>query len=125
MLKDRPSSAIVAASDLDRARKFYTETLGLESAGGAEEGVLAYRTGDTRLIVYQSEFAGTNKANAAVWDAGEDFDAIVAQLRGQGVAFEEYPDLGMTIERGVHSAGSFRGIWFKDPDGNVLHVASM
>ena len=60
MLNDRNSSAIVAVSDLDRARAFYEDTLGLTRAPGEEEkGVLGFRTGDTGLIVYQSDYAGT------------------------------------------------------------------
>ena len=125
LLKDRPSSAIVAVRDLDRARDFYVETLGLEPAGGSEEGVLTFRTGDTQLVVYKSEFAGTNKANAVVWNAGEDFNAVADQLREHGVAFEVYPDLGMEIVDGIHRSGGFKGVWFKDPDGNILHVANM
>lgn len=125
MLKDHDSSAIVAVSDLDRARKFYTDTLGLEPERGSEQDVLTFRTGDTQLIVYKSEFAGTNKANAVVWNAGGDFDEIAVQLREQGVAFEEYPDLGMDISGGVHRSGDFKGIWFKDPDGNILHIGNM
>src|SRR5687768_11701927 len=95
LLKDKPSSAILAVSDLGRARKFYADTLGLEPEGGGEQDVLTFRTGATKLVVYESEFAGTNKANAVVWTAGEDFDAIAGQLKEQGVRFEEYPDLGM------------------------------
>ena len=125
LLTDKPSSAILAVSDLDRARDFYAETLGLEAESGSEQDVLTFRTGDTRLVVYQSEFAGTNKANAVVWTAGEDFDAIAGQLKEQGVRFEEYPDLGMEISGGIHRAGDFKGLWFKDPDGNVLHIANM
>ena len=125
LLKDKPSSAIIAVSDIDRARDFYVETLGLEREGAAEEDMLTFRTGDTRLILYKSEFAGSNKANAVVWNAGGDFDTVADQLREQGVTFEEYPDLGMEIERGVHRAGGFKGVWFKDPDGNVLHVTNM
>jgi catechol 2,3-dioxygenase-like lactoylglutathione lyase family enzyme len=124
LLRNRPSSAIVAVSDLARARQFYGETLGLEAASDDAE-MLTYRTGDTQLIVYPSEFAGTNKANAVVWDGGEAFDAIADQLRERGVAFEEYPELGMEIAGGVHRAEGFKGVWFKDPDGNVLHVVSM
>jgi catechol 2,3-dioxygenase-like lactoylglutathione lyase family enzyme len=124
LLKDKPSSAIVAVGDLDRARDFYAETLGLEPENTSEE-MLAFRTGDTQLIVYKSEFAGTNKANAVVWSAPEDFDALVDQLREQGVRFEEYPDMGMEISRGVHRSGDFKAVWFKDPDGNVLHVNNM
>jgi catechol 2,3-dioxygenase-like lactoylglutathione lyase family enzyme len=119
LLKDKPSSAIVAVSDLDRARDFYTETLGLEPEGEYEEGVL------TQLTVYESEFAGTNKANAVVWNAGKDFDEIAGQLREQGIKFEEYPDMEMDISRGVHSSGDWKGAWFKDPDGNILHIGNM
>jgi extradiol dioxygenase family protein len=125
LLKDAPSSAIVAVRDLDRAREFYAETLGLEPEAGAEEGVVTFRTGDTKLVVYESEFAGTNKANAVVWNGGADFDAIADQLRDAGVTFEAYPDLGMEVSRGVHRDGDFKGVWFKDPDGNVLHVTNM
>jgi catechol 2,3-dioxygenase-like lactoylglutathione lyase family enzyme len=125
LLKDKPSSAILAVSDLDRARDFYVDTLGLEPVDRSEEGVLTLRTGDTQLVVYESEFAGTNKANAAVFNAGRDFDEIAAQLREQGIRFEEYPDLGMDIANGIHRQGDFKGIWFKDPDGNILHIGNM
>jgi catechol 2,3-dioxygenase-like lactoylglutathione lyase family enzyme len=125
LLKDKPSSAIIAVNDLDRARKFYAETLGLEPEGGGEQDVLTLRTGDTQLIVYKSEFAGTNKANAVTWNAGGDFDEIVAQLREQGIAFEQYPDMGMEISGGVHRSGDFKTVWFKDPDGNILNIGNM
>ena len=125
LLKDTPSSAILAVGDLDRARTFYADTLGLEPAGGSEQDVLTFRTGDTQLVVYESEFAGTNKANAVVFNAGANFDAIAGQLKEQGVRFEEYPDLGMDISDGVPRRGDFKGVWFKDPDGNILHVANM
>ena len=125
LLKDKTSSAIIAVSDLDRAREFYAETLGLEPDGASEEDMLTFRTGDTQLIVYESEFAGTNKANAVVWNAGHDFDEIASQLREQGIRFEEYPDLGMDISNGIHRQGDFKGVWFKDPDGNILHIGNM
>lgn len=125
LLKERPSSAIVAVGDLDRARGFYAGTLGLDPLADHEEGVLTFRTGATELVVYESEFAGTNKANAVVWNAGDDFDAIADQLRDQGLVFEDYPELGMVILDGVHRSGDFKGLWFKDPDGNILHVANM
>ncbi len=123
-LGEKPSSAILAVSDLDRARRFYAETLGLEPTGDTEE-VLSFRTGSTTFMIYKSEFAGTNKANALVWGAGSDFDAIVAELRERDVTFEEYPEMGMTVTDGVHTAGDFKAVWFKDPDGNILHVNSM
>jgi len=121
LLKDKSSSAMVAVRDRDRARRFYSETLGLELAQERKQ-VLAFRTGETQLLVYESEYAGTNKANAVVWDAGGDFDAVVEALRAKGITFEEYPDMGMEINGGVHSSDGFKAVWFKDPDGNILHV---
>jgi extradiol dioxygenase family protein len=125
MLKDHDSSAIVAVSDLDRARHFYGNLLGLEPAGdGAEEGVLVYKTGATRLIVYHSRHAGTNRANAVVWGAGDDLDAIVTALEARGAAFEHYPDIGR-LEGNVHVVEGAKLVWLKDPDGNILHINNM
>jgi catechol 2,3-dioxygenase-like lactoylglutathione lyase family enzyme len=125
MLKDHDSSAILAVANLDRAHTFYADVLGLEPAGqGKEEGVRVYRTGATRLIVYESEFAGTNRANAVVWGVGADLDSIVAALEAKGATFEHYPDIG-TLEGNIHHAGGEKLVWLKDPDGNVLHLNSM
>jgi catechol 2,3-dioxygenase-like lactoylglutathione lyase family enzyme len=123
MFKDKPSAAIVAVRDLADARRFYADTLGLEVTLDTEE-VLTFRTGTTSLNVYRSAESGTNRANAVVWGVGKDFDAVADELRGNGVTFEEYPDLGMEVAGGVHSTGDFKAIWFKDPDGNILHVNS-
>lgn len=124
MFADANSSAIVAVKDLVRARAFYTDKLGL-ALTAEDEQVLTFRTGATSLVVYASDAAGTNKANAAVWGVGADFDAAVAQLKANGVTFEEYPELGMKVTDGVHTAGEFKAAWFKDPDGNILHLNSM
>lgn len=124
MFRDLTSSAIVAVKDLDAARRFYGGTLGL-GPGGDDDSVLTYRTGDSRLVVYRSGLAGTNKANAVVWSAGRQFDTIADELRGKGVTFEEYPEMGMEIRGGVHIGGDFRAVWFKDPDGNILHFNNM
>lgn len=123
MLKAHNSSAIVAVKDLDRARQFYGETLGLQQTGG-DDGPLAFSTGDTTLIVYPSQFAGTNRANAVVWGVGGELRSIVADLRGKGVAFERYDMEGADFADGIHWFGDFGAAWFKDPDGNILHLNS-
>ena len=124
MLKDHDSSAILAVADLDRARAFYGGTLGLElDDEGSEEDVLVYRTGATKLVVYRSDHAGTNRANAVVWGVGGDIDRIVAALEANGAAFEHYPDIGR-LEGNVHRAGEAKLVWLKDPDGNILHINS-
>lgn len=125
MLKDHDSSAILAVSDLGRARDFYGDVLGLELAEeGKEEGVLVYKTGTTKLVVYQSEYAGTNRANAVVWGVGDDIDAIVAALEGKGARFEHYPGIGR-LEGNIHVAGGAKLVWLKDRDGNILHLNSL
>ncbi|MCS6758642.1 MAG: VOC family protein [Candidatus Devosia euplotis] len=122
MLKDIDSSAIVAIADLSRARQFYAGILGLdlrEDNGDA----LSYRTDATTLIVYVSDYAGTNQANAVAWGVGVAFDTIITDLQSKGVKFEHYD---MMERRGdIHVAGGFKGAWFKDPDGNLLHLNNM
>ncbi|WP_439471596.1 VOC family protein [Brevundimonas sp.] len=123
MLKDRSSSAIVAVSDLNRARVFYEDTLGLTLIeSGAETGVLVFRTGQTQLTVYVSDFAGTNRANAVTWEMKGDLIEVVDDLRSKGVVFEHYPDMGLTLNGDIHEAGPAKLVWLKDPDGNILHL---
>ncbi len=125
MLKDKSSSAIVAVSDIERAKKFYRDTLGLELLDDSMGDVLAFRTGDTTLVVYRSEFAGSNKGNAVVWDVGDEIESIAATLRQRGVVFERYDDMGLALKGDVYVAGDMKLVWFKDPDGNILHLNSM
>lgn len=123
MLKDKSSSAIVAVRDIAAARDFYAGTLGLDLVDDSMGEVLVFRTGNTNLVVYRSDFAGTNKANAVVWDVGGEIDAIADDLRRKGVTFEHYD--GMKLEGDVHVDGPMRMVWFKDPDGNILHLNNM
>lgn len=124
MLKDWNSSAIVAVSDIARARRFYADVLGLELVEEEMDGVMVFRTGATQLVVYRSDTAGTNRANAVVWDVGDDIDAIVADLAARGVVFEHYPEIG-AFRDNIHHADGMKLVWFKDPDGNILHVNKM
>ncbi|WGM30183.1 VOC family protein [Brevundimonas sp. NIBR11] len=124
MLKDKDSAAIVGVKDLSRARAFYGDTLGLEETPDFGDQVAMYKTGQTVLCVYPTEFAGTNKANAVVWGVGDELEAIVADLAQKGVTFEHYDMPDTTYADGVHTSGDFRMVWFKDPDGNILHLNS-
>jgi catechol 2,3-dioxygenase-like lactoylglutathione lyase family enzyme len=124
MLKDKDSSAIVAVSNIATARGFYVDTLGLEPVQDGDD-MLVLTTGATQLVVYVSDYAGTNQANAVAWGVGEEIEAIVSALLGKGVKFEHYPDMPGTYSGGVHSSGDFKAAWFKDPDGNILHLNNM
>ena len=124
MLKDRNSSAIVAVKDIARAGAFYRDILGLEPLNEepGQANVLAFKTGATRLVVYESEFAGTNQANAVVWGMDGDLVDTVKTLKARGVVFEHYDMAGVTLNGDIHEAGSAKMVWFKDPDGNILHI---
>jgi len=124
MLKDKDSAAIVGVKDLNRARAFYGETLGLELDPKSGDDVAIYKTGGTVVCVYVSEFAGTNKANAVVWGVGDEIETMVADLASKGVTFEKYDMPDTTYANGIHESGGFKMVWFKDPDGNILHLNS-
>ena len=122
MLANRNAMATIAVKDLAVAKKFYEGKLGLTLLETAEEGVLTYQSGTATVLVYVSAFAGTNKATSATWGVGDEFDNIMKALKAKGVVFEHYDMPGMKREGDVHVAGDFKGAWFKDPDGNILHI---
>jgi catechol 2,3-dioxygenase-like lactoylglutathione lyase family enzyme len=124
MLGDKNAAATLPVSDLPRARDFYENTLALTMLEEVP-GVIPYKSGNSVVLVYPSEYAGTNKGTAAAWAVGEDFDAIVQDLKTKGVAFEHYDDLPDTTRDGdIHVAGDFKAVWFKDPDGNILNLTN-
>jgi catechol 2,3-dioxygenase-like lactoylglutathione lyase family enzyme len=124
MFSDIDAVATVAVKDLMKATKFYSETLGLKRGGREEPGGLTFVTGKSQLFVYQSQFAGTNKATTASWNVGAELDATVRALKGKGVSFEHYDMPGMKRDGDIHTMGNTKAAWFKDPDGNILALIS-
>ncbi len=122
MLSDNDAVATVAVKDLERAKKFYEDTLGLTKVMENEE-VAAFKTGNSKLFVYRSQFAGTNKATAVTFVA-KDVDDLVRTLKSRGVTFEHYDLPKMTRQGDVHVAGSMKTAWFKDPDGNIFSLVT-
>jgi catechol 2,3-dioxygenase-like lactoylglutathione lyase family enzyme len=120
MLGDKQAVATLAVKDLAAARKFYEETLGLKPVNTQGSEAVTYQSGSSTVIVYRSQFAGTNRATAANWLVGKDIDRIVKGLADRGVAFEHYDLPGLTLEGHIHRAGDFKTAWFKDPDGNII-----
>jgi catechol 2,3-dioxygenase-like lactoylglutathione lyase family enzyme len=124
MLANHDAQATVAVKNLDKARPFYEGVLGLEPVGGDEPTVQGYKAAGSVLLVYQSAFAGTNKATSVTWPLGDDFDASIQALRAKGLTFEVYDMPGAKVEDGVHIFGDMKVVWFKDPDGNILSVGN-
>jgi catechol 2,3-dioxygenase-like lactoylglutathione lyase family enzyme len=124
MLGDVDAVATIAVKDVAVARKFYEGILGLKPVPTAESGVLGYRSGTSSVMVYQSQFAGSNKATAATWVVGDALNHIVRALKAKGVAFEHYDFPNTKREGDVHVTGKTRVAWFKDPDGNILSIVN-
>jgi len=124
MLANKDAAANLAVRDIDRARKFYEGTLGLEQVGSEGDELIVYRSGKTILNVYRSDYAGTNKATAVTWAVGDDVEGVVRALKAKGVTFEHYDMPDMRLEGDVHLAGKMKVAWFKDPDGNILNIVN-
>ncbi|MCU0284031.1 MAG: VOC family protein [Candidatus Nanopelagicales bacterium] len=126
MLSTYTPIATVPTADLGRARTFYEQTLGLAGAGqDVAEGV-RYTCGASGFLLYQSQYAGTNQATTMTFlvdDGG--FDAEVARLRDAGITFDTFEMEGLDWVEGVATMDGGRSVWFRDPDGNILNLASM
>ena len=122
MLNSIDAQPTVAVKSLSRARPFYQAVLGLRPIGPAMPTVQCYLAGRTVLVVYESEFAGTNKATAVTWPLGKAFAKIVADLKAKGAPFVRYEMPGMTLEGDVHVINGLRLAWITDPDGNIIHL---
>lgn len=121
MLGKADATPSIAVKDLDRARQFYAEKLGLEAVDEQGGEVVTMKSGATMVNVYRSEFAGTNQATALTFDVA-DIAAEVRELKDKGVEFEQYDMDGLTREGDVYSAEGMKTAWFKDPDGNILSL---
>ena len=124
MLGNKNAIATIAVKDIKAAGKFYGGTLGLKMADKQEPGTLAYKSGNSTIFVYPSQYAGTNKATSVTWPVGDDVEGAVQALKAKGVAFEHY-DLPNTTRKGdVHIQGTVKVAWFKDPDGNIHSIVN-
>ena len=126
MLADKNVAATVAVKDIEVARRFYGETLGLTEVENEEamNNIALYRSGSSMLLLYVSEHAGTNAATSATWSAVEDIDSVVEALKAKGVRFEHYDFPDTKREGDVHVFGDIRNAWFRDPDGNILSLVN-
>lgn len=122
-LSDSRVSAVIAVTDMARAKDFYENKLGLVGGQDQPDGGVRYPCGDTELHVYPSQYAGGSGATIAGWTV-DDIDAAVDELTAKGVTFEHYDDPLNTDEKGIARMGDYTGAWFKDPDGNILSIGT-
>jgi catechol 2,3-dioxygenase-like lactoylglutathione lyase family enzyme len=120
------AAAIVAVSDLERARNFYEDRLGLDGAAAAGGGWNL--TADHGTVV--NLLPGVSDAGSATWPVAtflvEDTTAVVQELRSRGVTFLGADDIPFDLDAdGVSTDDSGMQVaWMRDPDGNILTVYS-
>src|SRR5262245_41227044 len=124
MLPDSKVATRLPAQDLERARAFYAERLGLEPAEERPGGLL-YRCGGAEFALFESTGAANGNHTQMGWEV-DDIEAVVAALRSRGVVFEEYDFPGLTTVNGIAEVeGNYpskggkgeRAAWFRDSEG--------
>jgi catechol 2,3-dioxygenase-like lactoylglutathione lyase family enzyme len=129
MLEDGKVVARIPVQDLQRARSFYAEKLGLEPSEERPGGLL-YRCGEGEFALFESTGAASGDHTQMGWEV-EDIEATVEQLRARGVVFEEYDFPGLKTVNGIAEIeGNYpskggvgeRAAWFRDVDGNLFGI---
>lgn len=116
-LTDFPIHTSVATSDLERAKTWYSDKLGLTP--DQENGGVWYRfAGDTWFHVYQTSAAGTAQ-NTVAGITVTNIEEVIEQLRQRGVEFEDYE----VTENGLATFETAKVAWFRDPDGNTIELS--
>ena len=121
MFESATAHATIAVSDLDRAKKFYEDTLGFEVMDERSDGVTYKDAAGGWFLVYPSQFAGTAKSTYMSFDV-DDVEKVVQELQERGVTFEDYDMPGLKTVNGIAEIQGVKGAWFKDPDGNIIAV---
>jgi len=115
MLADAMVVPTVAVTELDRAKRFYAEQLGLPVL---EEQPFSFRLAAGKGTQIGVRRGQPNVGQTVAHFEVDDIEAVIRELTSRGVAFEEY-ETPKTINF-IAQVGPARGAWFKDPDGNVL-----
>ena len=129
MLAHSDVATRLPAQNLERARRFYSEKLGLEPVE-VRPGGLRYRCGSGSFALFESAGAPSGAHTQMAWEVA-DIEATVVALRARGVVFEEYDLPGLSTVEGIAEvAGNYpskggvgeRGAWFRDSEGNLLGI---
>lgn len=120
MLNASKVTANVPVSDLDRARSFYAETLGLTPADENPGGLVYTTDGGTSFFLYQTEFVGQAGHTIAQWHVASVDDEVL-ELKSKGLQFEHYDMPGVSWDGDIaRMEGMGSAAWFKDSEGNIM-----
>jgi len=124
MIKELRTHTTLPAADLNRAKKFYSEKLGLTPVAESEGGIFYEVAGGTRFILYPTPNP-TRGGHTQIGFTTGDIEGDVADLRSRGVVFEEYDFPGFKTENGIAQTGATRAAWFKDSEGNMIGLVQL
>ena len=120
MLSQYRIDATIPAADMERARRFYEETLGFGPGEVDEIGNVLYRCGDgTQMFLFPTFGHPGGDHTQASWTV-DNIDAVAQDLRSRGVTLVEYSEGPLKTTNGIANFGNARGCWFKDSEGNTL-----
>jgi catechol 2,3-dioxygenase-like lactoylglutathione lyase family enzyme len=129
LLQDGDVATRLPAQDLDRARAFYAEKLGLEPVEERPGGLL-YRCRSGTFVAFATAGAPSGTHTQMAFDV-DDIESVVAELRSRGVVFEDVDVPGLRTINGIADVeGNYpskggigeRAAWFRDSEGNLLGV---
>jgi predicted enzyme related to lactoylglutathione lyase len=121
MLKIKESHAALPAQDMERARKFYEQKLGLTPDVVSSDGSIMFKTGNSSFSVFPSSGKASGDHTQVALQV-VDVVATVNDLKKNGVSFEDYDFPGFKTEGGVLDMSGFKAAWFKDSEGNLLNL---
>ncbi|HEX5916273.1 MAG TPA: VOC family protein [Nocardioides sp.] len=119
-LTHRTVAMMMPVTDVDRARTFYSESLGLDYTGTNDEGSAVYALdGGSTLVLLPRPDSRPSESTAMSFEV-DDITTEIRDLEQRGVVFEDYDLPDLTTVDHVCVLGSEKAAWFKDPSGNVL-----
>ena len=126
VLSGFPIRPAIPVSDMDRAVKFYGDTLRFsQSRSQLATGEVLFESGGIVFFLYESEFAGTNRATVAAWPVA-DLEAIMGELRAAGVKFLDFDEVDFKTVDGIFEAeNGSKAAWFMDSEGNTLALGQL
>ena len=125
LLANAPVCPVLPAEDIERAKKFYTEKLGLtiEKEMPESRDVVFACGGGTKLYMYQR--AKTKAEHTVASFMVDNLKQTMEELRAKGVKFEEYDFPGLKTVNGVAEYDGGKGAWFTDTEGNIVAINEM
>jgi catechol-2,3-dioxygenase len=119
MLAEQPIDVMLLSTDLDAAKGFYRDKIGLEILIETDDFVTFGCGGDSRLVLSKSSTGPSDETTKASWRV-DDLAAELEELRARGVEVEEYDGPGLKTVDGIADIGFALSAWFVDPSGNTI-----